>query len=441
MHWTLEKKTAFGFIVVAILVVITGFWAYQSAVSEESSQAALGIFFFFDLLTLGLLAGIYFVIRHDLKVRSRSDKLFKDLLESAPDAMVIVNGQGQIVLVNAQTQKLFGYSASELVGQSVEILIPQRFSSAHLRHRSDFFADPRVRPMGVGMELYGRRKNGEEFPVEVSLSPLETTSGMLVSSAIRDITERKQVEATIFALNLELEERIIERTSQLTQLAAVNNELEAFSYSISHDLRAPLRALDGLSQAVMEDYADRLDQNGVYYLERIRAASQRMGQLIDDLLNLSRFTRMEMNTEEVDLSALAHEVTADLEKTYPERSVEVVIENGLIAKGDTRLLRVMLTNLLGNAWKFSSKQPHARIEFGRTERDGQKVYFVRDNGAGFDMAYAHKLFGAFQRLHGVHEFEGTGIGLATVQRIIHRHGGQIWAEGAVGEGASFYFVL
>jgi len=236
----------------------------------------------------------------------------------------------------------------------------------------------------------------------------------------------------------ELEQRVAERTAKLT---AVNKELTAFAYSVSHDLRAPLRSLDGFSQALLEDYADRLDEVGQDYCRRLRAASQRMGQLIDDLLNLSRLTRVEMHRGEVNLSALVRTIAAHLQQQEPEREVEFVVAEGVTAYGDQRLLQVALRNLLGNAWKFTSSHPRARIEFGVTQRDGARAYFVRDDGAGFDMAYADKLFGAFQRLHAVTEFEGTGIGLATVQRIVHRHGGKVWAEGEVERGATFYFSL
>ncbi len=227
----------------------------------------------------------------------------------------------------------------------------------------------------------------------------------------------------------------------LDDLAAVNRELEAFSYSVSHDLRAPLRGIDGFSQALLEDYADKVDAEGQNYLHRLRAASQRMGQLIDDLLNLSRVTRTEMNREEVDLGAIARTLATELSQTDPKRNVEFVIEDRAVVSADLRLLRVVMGNLFDNAWKYTAKHPRARVEFGVTQHDGQSAFFVRDDGAGFDMAYADNLFGAFQRLHGSSEFEGTGIGLATVQRIIHRHGGRIWAEGAVEQGATFYFTL
>lgn len=236
----------------------------------------------------------------------------------------------------------------------------------------------------------------------------------------------------------ELEQRVEERTAQL---AAANKELEAFSYSVSHDLRAPLRSIDGFSLALLEDYAPRLDEEGKDHLERIRAATQRMGMLIDDLLNLSRMTRAEIRKELVNLSTLAHSVAGGLQEAQPERRIEFRIEEHLEARADPRLLRVVLENLLGNACKFTSKRTSACVEFGKTHCNGNSAYFVRDNGAGFDPAYANRLFGAFQRLHGTTEFPGTGIGLATVQRIIHRHGGKIWAEGAVEKGATFYFTL
>lgn len=237
-------------------------------------------------------------------------------------------------------------------------------------------------------------------------------------------------------LNSELEQRVVERTAQL---AVINKELEAFSYSVSHDLRAPLRSMDGYSQALQEDYAEILDEAGQGFLKRIRASSQHMGQLIDDLLMLSQLTRQEIRQEPVNLSALAEQITRELREMYSQRSVEVVIQPSLTVYGDTRLLRVVFVNLLNNAWKFTARTSQARIEFGMNSQNGAPVYFLRDNGVGFDMAYADKLFGAFQRLHKSNEFEGTGIGLATVQRIIHRHGGQIWAEGAVNQGATFYF--
>ena len=257
----------------------------------------------------------------------------------------------------------------------------------------------------------------------------------LLADLKAEVLERQQAEQAVQALNEGLQRAVIE-------LQTVNKELEAFSYSVSHDLRAPLRSIDGFSQALLEDYHNHVDVIGQDYLRRIRAATQQMGQLIDDLLSLSRLMRTEMLLQPVDLSLLARGICTELQQSQPERQVEFVIQAGLLAQGDIRLLRVLLVNLLNNAWKFTSKHTLARIELGAMVQEGGiQVYFVRDDGAGFDMAYANKLFGPFQRLHSMKEFPGNGVGLATVQRIVYRHGGRVWAEGAVEQGATFYFTL
>jgi light-regulated signal transduction histidine kinase (bacteriophytochrome) len=249
-----------------------------------------------------------------------------------------------------------------------------------------------------------------------------------------EIAERKQAQERVTKLNKELERHA-------AQLSSANKELEAFSYSVSHDLRAPLRGIDGWSLALLEDYGDHFDKQGRQYLDRVRSETQRMGQLIDDMLQLSRLTRAEMRQEPVNLSGLAQTIAARLQETEPGRQVDFNIQAGLSARGDASLLEAVLSNLLGNAFKFTSQRAQARIEFGQTETHSQRVFFVRDNGAGFDMAYAEKLFGAFQRLHKASEFPGTGVGLAIVQRVIHRHGGRVWVEAVVNDGATFYFTL
>ncbi len=357
--------------------------------------------------------------------RQRADAKFRGLLESAPDAMIIVDEDGEIVLVNVEAERLFGYSRAELLGQRADILIPARF---HEQRTITFFLD--LSPHDPNVELYAVRKDGAEFPIEISLSPLDTEDGMLVSSAIRDISERRDAE-------LAREELAHALTIRAAELEAVNRELESFSYSVSHDLRGPLRALDGFSRALLKTADSKLDDAEKEYLRRIRSASQRMGRLIDDLLNLARITRTDVSMERVDLTALANQVIADLREAKPERTVEVSIAPGLSAYGDAALLEIALQNLLGNAWKFTERTQHAKIEL--QVADG--VFSVRDNGAGFDMAYSNKLFNVFQRLHSSEYFDGTGIGLATVKRIVMRHGGHIWAEGEVGKGASFFFTI
>jgi two-component system, sensor histidine kinase and response regulator len=255
-------------------------------------------------------------------------------------------------------------------------------------------------------------------------------------------TEMLKRQAQLLAESEQSARELAEARAELVrELEHKNRELESFSYAVSHDLRAPLRRIDSFGRALLESQGDRLDESGRKFLSRVREASQHMAQLIDDVLYLSKVTRAELREQEVDLSALATAVLARLQEAAPERQVELKIRPGVVVTGDGQLLRIALENLLANAWKFTGKQPEPRIEFGLTNASGEPTYFVRDNGAGFDMTYAARLFGPFQRLHPEHEFPGSGIGLATIQRIIHRHGGRVWAEGLVGQGATFYFTL
>ncbi len=272
-----------------------------------------------------------------------------------------------------------------------------------------------------------------------SQAAISLENAALYTNLSQENADRKRAEAEVRKLNEDLERRVAERTAQLS---AANRELEAFSSAVSHDLRAPLRTINGFSQAVLEDYGDKLDEEGKNYLHQVRKASNRMGMLIDDMLNLSRVTRTAMERRDVDLSELVRELLDELKRSDREREVELVIPERLSARCDERLLRIALQNLLSNAWKFTSKRKDARITFGTIgQRDGRTVYFLRDNGAGFDMNHASKLFTPFERLHTNADFPGNGIGLATVQRVMDRHGGRVWAEGAVGQGATFYFTL
>jgi PAS domain S-box-containing protein len=390
----------------------------------------------------------------------QATRLQRAILDSANYTIIATNPEGIILNFNAASQRWLGYTAEEVVGKLTPAVL---HDLDEIVQRAKILSKDLGTPIEPGFEVFVAkarqgipdenewtyiRKDGSRFPVLLSVTALHDEQGQLTGflGIGSDITvekrleeERKRAEEEIRTLNAELEDRVVQRTMQLE---AANKELEAFSYSVSHDLRAPLRSIDGFSQILLEDYSEQLDDQGKDYLQRTRVAAQRMAQLIDDLLNLSRMTRSEIRRERVNLSAMAEMVTTELQKNQPEHPVECVITPGLMTHGDAHLLRIVLENLFSNAWKFTSKQPKARIEFGSVRQpDGKPAYFVRDDGAGFDMAYADKLFGAFQRLHGMNEFPGTGIGLATVQRIIHRHGGRVWAVGALEQGATFYFTL
>jgi PAS domain S-box-containing protein len=526
----------------------------------------------------------------DITAKQKEDRRFRALLESAPDAMVIVNGSGVIQLANARAEDVFGYERSELVGKPVEIIVPDRFRGHHAHHRDTYAAHPVPRAMGENLELYARRKDGSEFPVEISLSPIETSDGTLISSAIRDVTDRRRIqqdlrdanefleqrvhartqelaaanagllkshatsslaqkvarigtfevdgiahrstwtpgmdeiyglkegtfrgtrehwlafvhpedrdralrtvdaaiadhtpysseyrivradgavrwirargqifygrhgefqrlvgvnldvtdaknkEDEIVALNTSLERRVEERTRELT---LANKELESFSYSVSHDLRAPLRHIDGFARILADECAE-LPANARAYLNRILKSTSDMGRLIDSLIKLAHLGRQELICESVPLGTLVTSAIADLPQAEPGRNIEWRLELLPTVSCDPDLLKVVLTNLLSNALKFTRGRSLTIIDVGTMAVNSELAFFVRDNGVGFDPSYADRLFGVFQRLHAQEQFEGTGIGLATVQRIIHRHGGRIWAESSPENGATFYFTL
>lgn len=363
-----------------------------------------------------------------------------ELLESISDAFFALNNDWQFTYINPQAEKLLRRSPEELLNRYIWSEFPTT--------------------LGTIFEREYRRAATEQVAVrfEEFFAPLDKWLGVRVyptanglSVYLQDISDRKQEPALLQQLNLNLEQRVAERTAQLE---ATNKELEAFSYSVSHDLRAPLRSIDGFSLALLERCTN-LDEKGKHYLQRIRAASQRMGELIEDLLHLSRVTRSEMQFQTVDLSVIVNKIASELQQVQPERLVEFAIAPDITAQADPQLIRVLFENLLDNAWKFTSHNKPARIEFGKlspkqlkflTERPlspfySSEVYFISDNGAGFDMAYAARLFVAFQRLHSEDEFPGNGIGLATVKRIVLRHGGQIWAESVLDKGTTFFFTL
>ena len=363
-----------------------------------------------------------------------SEERFRAVVETASQAIISADIDGHITHFNRAAEHIFGYAAEAVIGKPLTVLMPARFHQGHLDGFNRFRSTGEGRVIGSTVELVARREDGTEFPVELSLTTWKAGERSFFTGILHDITERKRREEEIKELNERLNHRAIE-------VEAVNKELETFSYSVSHDLRAPLRSINGFSQALLEDCADHLNEEGKGYLQRICAATQRMGQLIDDMLKMAWVTRSEIRMEVVDLSGLAQKIADELQRGDPERRVEWTIAPGLAAQGDPGLLRAALENLIGNAWKFTAKKEKALIEFGFADDHSNRVFFVRDDGVGFDMAYADKLFGVFQRLHDMSEYPGTGIGLATVQRIIHRHGGRVWAEGDVGRGATFYFIL
>lgn len=356
------------------------------------------------------------------------------LLDAAPDAMVVVDETGTVVLANLQTERMFGYEREQLVGQSLEVLVPERYRDRHQAHVSTFFGDPRMRPIGQNLELYGLRRDDSEFPVEISLSPLRTAHGTYVTAAIRDISDRKTIEQKIRTLNAELEKKVAD-------LAATNRELESFSYSVSHDLRAPLRQIDGFSKILLDEAGEGLSEEHRECLLEICKGARHLGQLVDDLLNFSRLGRRALVLQLVSMGALVlssvSEVQRDLEASG--RIVEWHLDSLPDTICDTTLMRQVFRNLISNAVKFTQGRSKAIIELGYDRPKG--AFFVRDNGVGFDMKYADKLFGVFQRLHLQEEFEGTGVGLASVQRIVLKHGGSVWASAEPDRGATFFFTI
>jgi len=356
---------------------------------------------------------------------SQANSLLQMMLDNMPDQIYFKDAQSRFIRNSRSQATALGLSdPAEAVGKSDFDFFPH----AQVSYEKEQEIIRSGKPL-VDEEERVVWPDGRETWVSTTKVPLTDQTGEIIGTfgISRDITDRKRSEVALQKAKLELE--------------AANKELEAFSYSVSHDLRSPLRSIDGFSQALLEDYGELLPPEGRNFLERVRSSAQRMAELIDDLLNLSKVTRASMKSVSVDLSQLAQGIVAELQRTQPERRVNFNIAPNLKARGDPNLIQVVLENLLNNAWKFTAKREQAEIEFGSKLENDETVYFVRDNGAGFEMAYAGKLFGAFQRLHAMTEFSGTGIGLATVQRVIHRHGGRIWAEGAVDQGATFFFTL
>jgi len=374
------------------------------------------------------------LLNHQLEEQAaqirQAEKHWYSLLVQVPGYILELDMDGKILFANtideAQRKRVFGAPLSAFIPdmhqEDLEAAIAQALATGET----------------INLEAPARTADGTVRWFASRLAVVKDDGNPHVVLVVTDIEERKKAEEEISRLNAELEQRVRIRTAEYE---AANHELESFAYSVSHDLRAPLRAINGFSQILADEYGNSLDEAGRGHLERIRAATLRMGELIDDLLNLSRVTRSELKRVQVNLSEIALEIVENLRRSYPDRNIEIHIHPDMHTAADANLVRIILDNLLNNAWKFTAHSPQARIEFGRTVEENEFVYFVSDNGAGFNMAYADKLFGPFQRLHAPGQFEGTGIGLATVQRIVQRHGGRVWARGQEGAGAAFYFTL
>jgi len=365
-----------------------------------------------------------------------SEARYRRLFETAQDGILILDADtGQITDVNPYLVKMLGYPQENFLGKKLWEIGSFKDSEASKSTFLELQTQGYVRYEDLPLEA------SDEGRVDVEFVSNVYTVGdkRVIQCNIRNITRRKEAEAKVRLLNAELEQRLQDRT---VQLQVLNKEAENFSYSIAHDLRAPLRRIGGFAQALEEGYASSLNAEGQHFIQTIRTSAEHMGSLLDGLIEVARFSRNDLRRMAVDLTATVRRVAAELQQDDPERKVELIVAQGITANGDPRLLQRVLDNLLNNAYKFTAKRALARIEFGvAPQADGRVAYFVRDNGIGFDMAYADQLFGAFQRLHGAKEYPGTGIGLATVERIIHRHGGQVWAEGTENTGATFYFTL
>ncbi len=352
-----------------------------------------------------------------------SEERYRSLLRLSPNVLAVQSGENFVYMNDAGMKMLGAFDEGDVIGNPVLDFVHEDYKKAVRK---------RMRAVGRGesvelMEQKWVRLDGSVVDMEAAAAPITYLGEPAAQIVLRDITKRKKSER--------------ETELRIGELSRSNAELEQFAHLIAHDLRAPLRSLDGFSRILLEDYSANFDEEGRGYLERVRASSVKMSAMVEELLDLSRLTRAEIHTETVDLSELARSAAASLRRSHPNRRVEVIVAGGLEAEGDKSLLATALANLMENAWKFTARSPRARVVFGMVEQEGRPVYFVRDNGVGFDMAHAGKLFGPFQRLHSDPEFEGAGIGLAAVSRIIDRHGGRVWAEGEIGKGATFYFTL
>ena len=385
----------------------------------------------------GKIIGISVIERKIIHRRTMESKA-QALLETAPDAMVIVNSYGQIILINAQTEKLFGYEKNELLGQNVEMLIPDRFVGKHAGHRKHFFANAKARTMGEGQELFGKHKTGTEFSVEISLSPLETEDGLLVSAAIRDISEKKKLENQIKEININLEKKVRQRTAELE---TKNKELEQFAYVASHDLQEPLRTTASFVGFLKEEYYGKLDENANSYLEYISQAAERMQTLIKDLLDYSRIGRKRV-VQDVDCNLILSDVVADLSSAIEETNAKILLPEVLpVIRGYATEIKQLFQNLISNSIKFHRDNVLPVINISGKKIGGGWEFSCSDNGIGIEKKHQERIFIIFQRLHTRTEYEGSGIGLSHCKKIVELHGGKLWVDSDLGKGSNFQFTI
>ncbi|GEM_PF-5119686 len=385
------------------------------------------------------LQGLTGELRSANAALEQRERTFRELFESSPDALLLADAEGRLSLVNGSAEKIFGYGRGEMLGQPVEMLLPERLRARHVEMREGYVRQAEIRPMSARPDLVARAKDGREIPVEIALGPIHTETGPCVLATVRDVTIRREAERLVRRLNEELEERVRMRTAELE---VVNRELESFSYSVSHDLRAPLRHMSGFLGLLERQIGEKLDDQGRHYLNVVDEAAANMGTLIDELLAFSRAGRVALNLQALNLRQVAEEVCREFREGADGRQIEWTIGELPQVRGDRAMLRLVLQNLIDNAVKFTRPRATARIEIGCCSGNGREAtVFVRDNGVGFEMNQAEKLFEVFKRLHASEEFEGTGVGLANVRRIVERHGGRVWAQSQVGGGATFYFTL
>lgn len=410
---------------------------FDAAAAKQNLTQVTVAMFGLSVLLLGITSLFFYITQLQRKQRI-TQALLPSLVEASTEAMLSVNKQGRVIYANSRVSDLLGYEPDEIIGNSIEMLIPEALRDIHQHHRHQFMKNPQRRPMGNGMELHAQHKNGDVVLVEVSLNPYSNKDDSGVTVSLRDVSVQEQLKSELSLFRGRLQHLVEKRTAELD---ASRKELESYSYTIAHDLRSPLRSIAGFSQILLDDDGTQKKQERDEALQKIIQASKRMAVMIDDILELSRITRKAINYEDVNLSLLVDDVIFQIREKYPERKIYFKVEQGLIVNGDRRLLRMVIENLIENAVKYTRLKTKPMVEFGHHTHHDVDAYFVRDNGIGFDMAYRNQLFKPFYRLHATELYEGEGIGLATAQRIIHRHGGRIWASSEKNVGSTFYFTV